>query len=258
MRKGAKMIGGLFFFIWGITLQAGEFEELVQKGDAYFAQRGNPGNCLKGIEFYERAIALRSEEIPIRLKLARLCYWTAGELGEKVMDKRQRVEILRKGVKASEEVLKMEPKNPGAHYWRMWNLAAITVAEGILSGGYSFKEAIVGTIFVANRDLNYFYGGVYRYWARVIYEIPGILGKFFHFTNEDSIWLYEQALKVEPNFFMTRFWMAESYVRMKERDKAIAQLKIILKTPADILPEAEIENRFYQEQARQLLGELEK
>ncbi len=244
-------------FIFSISLHAESFEDLVKKGDDYFAKRGTMENCLKAVESYGQAAAMNGKDIPVRLKLGRATYWCAGELGEKTLEKKQKVEILRKGVKASEEILKLEPRNPGAHYWRMWNLAAVTVAEGVLSGGYSFKEAIVGTIFVSNGDLNYFYGGVYRYWARVIYEIPGILGKFFHFSEPDAIMLYEQALKVEPNFFMTRYWMAESYVRMKDEEKAKEQLRYLIKTSPDILPEATVENKFYQDLAKKLLAELE-
>ncbi len=257
MIKVRNFLFGLSLSCLCFSVHGQTFEELVKKGDEYFAKRSTMENCLKSIDYYSQACALNPKDIPVRLKLGRLAYWTAGELGEKTMDKKQRLELLRKSVKASEEVLKMDPRNPGGHYWRMWSLAGVTVAEGVLSGGYSFKEAIVGTIFVANGDINYFYGGIYRYWARVIYEIPGILGKFFHFSEPDAIWLYEQALKAEPNFFKTRFWMAESYVRMKDKPKAIDQLKYIIKTPAESLPDAQIENRFYQEQARKLLAGLE-
>jgi len=257
MERGIKIVLSFVFFIFAFALGAGQFEDLVKKGDEYFAKRSTLENCLKAIEYYEQACALNPKEIKLRLKLGELTHWTAGELGEKTMDKKKRIEVLRIGVKVSEEILKLEPRNPGGHYWRMWNLAAVTVAEGILSGGYSFKEAIVGTIFVANGDLNYYYAGVYRYWARVIYEIPGLLGKFFHFTDADSIWLYQQSLSVAPNFILTRFWMAETYLKMKQRDKALEQLKIILKTPAESLPEVQIENKFYQDQAKKLLAELE-
>jgi len=257
MTKTSKVILILFLFAPSFSLRAESFEELAKKGDEYFARRSTIENCLKAIEYYEKACALNPKEINIRLRIGELAHWTAGELGLETLDKKKQIEILKKGVKASEEVLKLEPRNPGAHYWRIWNLAAITVAEGIFSGGYSFKEAIVGTIFVANGDLNYYYAGIYRYWARVIYEIPGLLGKFFHFTDSDSIWLYQQSLAVAPNFFLTRYWMAESYVKMKQQDKAIEQLKIIIRTAPDTIPEVQIENRYYQEQAKKLLAKLD-
>ena len=253
MRSAILFFCGVLF---PFLLLGQDFETLVKKGDEYFEKRDRIESCLKAIKFYQKATRLKPEDNEIRLKLARLTHWTAGELGLETMDKNQRVEIFKIGAKACEEILAREPRNPYAHFWRMWNLAGETIAEGIFRGGYSFKEAIVGTIFAGNGDLDYFYGGIYRYWARVIYEIPGLLGRFFHFTPRDSVWLYQQALKVEPNFLMTRFWLAETYLKMKQKDKAIKELEYIVKTPSDILPEVEIENRFYQEQARKLLEKL--
>ncbi len=253
MKKAVLFSLGVLF---SFSLFGQDFEALVKKGDEYFQKRDQIENCLKAIDFYEKASRLKPDDIEIRLKLARLTHWTAGELGLETMDKNQRIEIFKIGVKACEEILAKEPRNPYAHFWRVWNLGGKTVAEGIFRGGYSFKEAIVGTLFVSSGDLNYFYGGIYRYWARVIYEIPGLLGKFFHFTQEDAVWLYHQALKVEPNFFMTRLWLAESYLKMKQKDKAIKELEYIVSTSSDILPEVAVENRFYQEQARRLLEKL--
>ncbi len=254
MRKKGTILLLILFFSSSAFAQS--FEELVKKGDEYFQKRSTIENCLKAIEYYEKASRLQPENIEIRIKLARLTHWTAGELGLETMDKHKRIEIFKIGVRACEEVLKIQPRNPYAHFWRMWNLAGKTVAEGVLRGGYSFKEAIVGTIFVASGDLNYFYGGVFRYWARVIYEIPGLLGRFFHFGLKDSVWLYQQAIKVAPNYLMNRYWLAETYIKMKKKDLAIKELKTIISIPANSIPDVAVENAYYKKQAQRLLNEL--
>jgi tetratricopeptide (TPR) repeat protein len=224
--------------------------ELLKEAEAAWSGRINLQDTLRAMELFEQAAALDPDDINSRLMVAEAAYWAVEQSPE--MDKKEHIEILRRGVKASEEVLKLDPGNTGAYHWRMWNLAAITVAEGIFRGGYAFKEAIVGTIMVSKGDAGYYYGAVYTYWARVIYTLPGILGRFFHFTEDDAIWLYQQALLVEPNFYKTRFYLAESYLKKDDEDSARREFQYIANTPASGLPEREPENLFYQQQVRTL------
>ncbi len=228
-------------------------EEILKDAEAAWANRTSQQDTIRAMELFEQAAAMDPRDMETRLMAAEAAYWAA-EINLD-MDGKEMIKILSKGVKAAEEVLELDPDNPGAYTWRMWNMAAITVYEGIFRGGYSFKEAIVGTIKVPSRDVNYYYGAIYTYWGRVIFTMPGLLGRFFHFTEDDAIWLYRQAMEVEPDFFKTRFYLAESYLKKGDMESAKRELRYIVDTPASSLPEREPENSFYQGRVRTLYSE---
>jgi tetratricopeptide (TPR) repeat protein len=225
-------------------------DEILQEAEAAWMKRANLQYTLRAVDLFEQAAALDPKDIRSRLLLAEAAYWAVEQSPE--MDRKKKIELLRRGIRATEEVLDIDPENTGAYNWRMWDMAAITVAEGILRGGYAFKEAIVGTIMVSRGDISYYYGAIYTYWARVIYTLPGILGKFFHFTEDDAVWLYQQALEVEPDFYKTRFYLAESYLKKEDIKRAKAEFRYIVETPASSLEEREPENEFYQAEVKRL------
>lgn len=222
--------------------------DILKAAEVAWAGRINLVNTLRAMDLYEQAAAMDPNDIQSRLMVAEAAWW-AVEL-DPDMDKKEQIDILNRGINAAEQALKIEPGNPAAHNWRMWDLAAKTIAEGIFRGGFAFKEAIIGTIMVSKGDADCYYGAIYSYWARVIYTLPGLLGKFFHFTEDDAITFYQKALEVEPNFFKTRYYLAESLLKKEDTQSAKAEFRYIVDTPAAILPEREPENLFYQAQVK--------
>jgi len=249
---------GAIGLVWAGCVSAAAFAApapdaaaLLAQAEAHWQKRGDPAETLKALELYEQAASQDRNNFEVRIQAAHAAYWWAEQQPESPA--KEQIAVLRRGVKAAEEILSQDPRHPQANYWHMYDLAAITVAEGILRGGYAFKEAIVGTIFIGSGDMNYCYGGIFSYWARVIYTMPGFLGRFFHFTGNDAVWLYQQALGVEPNYFKTRFQMAESYEKMDRHELAQKEYQYLVSTSPNILPAAAPENAFYQELARKKL-----
>jgi hypothetical protein len=231
-------------------------EDLKSRTKAAWAKRGDPAKAKLALDLYEKMAAKDPDDFDSRIKLAKAAYWVV-EMDDQTqaMSKDQKVKISNKGVKACKEVLVKNEDHVGASYWLMWNMAARTYNKGIFSG-FAFKDSIVCTIMVAKGDINYEYGGIWRYWARVIFEIPSLLGKFFHFTDEDTIWLLKRSLDVNPNYLRTRFWLAESYEDMDKDDLAKKEYEFCVNYDENTIPQLAPENRLYKKWAQERLEEM--
>jgi len=237
-------------------------QSLEERARAAWQQRDQLEQALLAVDLYERIAKNDPDDVGSRIMLARAAYWAveADEIlaileNRDRMSRNMQVELMDKGIKACRQVIEKDPENLEANYWIIWDLAARTMAKGIFSG-FAFKEAIVGTILVSSKDASYQYGGIYRYWARVIHEIPGILGRFFHFTEEDAVTLFKKCIEIEPGHFDTRFRLAQAYEELGMDEKAREQYRFCATEPPDILPEAAAENRLFKRWAKKRLQEM--
>jgi hypothetical protein len=247
----------LLFPISGICQQS-----LKKKADQAWAQRDDPQKAMLAFLLYDKLARDNTDDIDAKIMTARAGYWVleideilAG-LGERPrMSKNEQVKIADKGISACRKILKTDDKHMEASYWVIWNMAARTLAKGIFSG-FAFRDSIVGTIMVSKADVTYQYGGIYRYWARIIHEMPGLLGKFFHFTDNDAVKLYKEAIEIEPAYLRNHFWLAETYEKMDLKKMAVSEYKFCIEQKDGALPELDPENRLYNKWAAKRLEEL--
>ena len=133
----------------------------------------------------------------------------------------------------------------------------------LLSRAQSIKGVNVDTISMLNKmeklmskvdnlDPDYFYGGTYRYWGRVIYEVPWLVRKLAGHTLQEAVDYYKKAIKVEPNFFMSHIYLAEVYLKMKKYKLARKEIEYVIKTPVTVIPEVIPENKRWKKKALEL------
>jgi hypothetical protein len=258
MKEGdvMKKIGACISVLFFLPLLCDAGDGLKEKAEKAWAGREDPAQAMLAVQFYGELAAQDANDRDSRLKLAEAAYWVCeqDDYYEK-LDKDLKAEVADKGVKACRELVARNADDPEANYWLMWDMAARTLNKGIFSG-FALKDSIVCTIMVAKSDVNMGSGGVWRYRARVIYEIPGILGRFFHFTDDDTIWLYQRSVAVGPDFLMNRFWLAESYERMGKKDLARKEYQFCANLKEDALPGAVPENKLYKKWAAERLSKL--
>ena len=228
-------------------------DDLLARADAAWAGRDNKAQTLIAIQLYEQYAAKNPADAAVRVKLAHATCWAFEQDPE--MGKYRILELMEKGIKACHEVLARNEDNPEANYWLMWNMAGKTLMKGVFSG-FAFKEALVATIMVSKRDVGYQYGGVYCYWALVINSLPSLLGRFFHFSNDDAIWLYQRAVRIEPRYLRNHFFLGATYELSDQKDKAQAQYQFCLDQSDDALPEAIPENKLYKKAAQEAMAKL--
>lgn len=240
----------------------GMSQELKDKAAAAWAGRNDPAKALDAVALYDQLAAASPGDVASRVMVARAAYWVVEQdevlcelSGASRMPTDKQAELLEKGIKACQEIIAKDVGNVEANYWLMYCMAARTLAKGIFSG-FAFRDSVVGTIMVAKGNAGYHYGGVYRYWGAVIYQMPGLLGKFFHFSDEDSVFLYQQALAVEPKYLRNHTWLADTYIKTGKKDLAKKEYEFCIAQPDGALPEADLDNQMYKKLAQKRLSKL--
>lgn len=225
---------------------------LKAQAEAAWKGRDDPQNAILALEFYEQ---LATKDTDSMIMFARAAYWAIEEMHVD-MDKSRKIEVYEKAIAGCKKIVDKDPKNVAAWNWIIWDMGALTMVKGILAGGWGLKDAVVGTIMVSDLDDTYYYGGVYRYWGRVIFETPGLLKRFFNFTDEDSIWLYKQAIAIEPAYLRNHFYLADTYERIGKDDLAKKTYQFCLDQPDGGLAGMEPETRFYKKMAKERLEKM--
>jgi len=228
----------------------GYTEDMIVKGDALWRQRDTIGKAREAVAAWEAAAKADNRNPELWVKIARGYFWI-GELTPE-SDKKARMLLYEKGIKASEKGLAIDPNHVGANFWQMVLQGRYTESKGLLSG-FDLGNAINRTIVVTNNDIRYYNGGVYRYWGRVVYSVPSVMARFFKSDLDDAVDMYEEALKISPYFFETQLYIAETYIKMKDMEKARKILEWVVKADPEKMPDYAPENRFYQKKAEALL-----
>ena len=229
-----------------------ELDSVLKLADEAFAGRWEPENAKKAIELYRQTTKIdpRCEECWI--KLSRAHHWLGDYLVGMKIDEKKALENFLLGSAAALKAVELNPKGIGGNYWWIDNEGRYTEVKGIVGGRWSLGNALRGHFVMAQQDINYFYAGLYRYWGRVIYDIPGLVRRLIDLPLADSIYFLELAREAAPNFFMHRRYLAETFLRMGEKEKARRELEYIIHTPATIIPEMEPENKLEQKIAREI------
>ena len=228
--------------------------DLKSRADAAWEARENPAQARVAVDLYQQLAAKDPADVESRLRVARGTYWLLEELKVE-MEKEQKTALYDRAIKGCNDIIARDEDNVGAWYWFMWDQGARTLINGVFSG-WDLRAAIVGTIMVAKGNVNYDSGGVYRYWGKVIYETPGLMGKFLHFSGADSVWLYRQALKVEPKYLPTHLFLAETFEELGRAADAKKEYQFCVDQPDNTLPLFGPETRLYKRLAREKLAKL--
>ncbi|MFO8056005.1 MAG: hypothetical protein R6V10_01745 [bacterium] len=251
------VVCALFF----LPLSVFGHDDLRNRADAAWQDRDDQAKAEQALELYRKLAEQHPDSIDLRIREARAAYWVieVDEIRSAVydterMDKDEQAAFANQGIAACREVLSRDSENHRAHYWLIWNMAARTLAQGLFSG-FAFKDSIMGTIMVSKADHSYQYGGIYRYWARIIHYMPGLLGRFFHFTEKDAVRFYKQAIGIQPNYLRSHFWLAETYEELDMPGKAKEEYRFCVDFPEGSLPEVAPENKLYRLWAKKRLEE---
>jgi tetratricopeptide (TPR) repeat protein len=233
---------------------AGRAGGLKDKADAAWAARDDVKQTLLAFELYEQLAKQNPNDFESRIRMARAAYWAMEEL-EADLSKNEKIDMYDRAIRACNEVIEKDPENVAAWHWLIWDMGALTLVKGVFSG-WNLREGIVGTIMVAKNDVEFHHGSVYLYWGRVVYETPGLMAKFLHFADEDSLWLYGKAIEIEPDYLRAHIFMAETYEKLGRKEEAKKEYRFCVDLPEDALPGMEPENRLYKKLAAERLKDL--
>ncbi|MBI4509030.1 MAG: hypothetical protein HY698_05310 [Deltaproteobacteria bacterium] len=251
--------------------------QLVAEGDALWLERGDEAKLRQAIAKWDEAVQVKPDAHAIYAKLTRACYLLAD--GFLSFDQDRSEEFMathEKGVAYAEQgMMALSPeyekkRRAGAKledaaktlgkeavpllYWYDVNLGKWAKHQGI-STTLKYKERIFKTMQrVQELDPEYFFGAPDRYFGAYYALAPSFAGG----DLDKSRQYFDASLSKAKNYLATHVLVADTYAtKVQDRDLYERELRLVLETPADSIPELVPEQMIEKKKAEKLLKEID-
>lgn len=222
-------------------------QDNLQKGDELLAKRDSVETIKKAMDIFEKELSSHPYEAGWRLMKA---IYHFGDMAG--VSKEEKKRIYQKGIKIGEGLVKNYPDRVEAHFWL-----------GVLYGVYGEVRGVMKSLFLVKpikREMNavlrldekYDCGGAHRVLGRLYYKVPG----FFGGSKKKSLEHLLKSKEICPNNLLTRYYLAETLVKLKRKEEAIKELREAL--TLEPLPEDKPEEAKQKAEIKALLEKLEK
>ena len=234
-RRLVMALSFILFAAWAIPAQAegDKFVKLLlKKGDKSFDERATKGKAEKARESYEKVLAVDSNNVEARWKLARTLYW----LGTHVDSKAEKMKLFETGIRYCQDAVKLDDKCVPCQFWLGVSYSKFGEAKGVLQSLGLVPYAREAMEKVKAMDEKYEAGGAYRVLGRIYNKLPGLKGG----DNTKSIEYLKKAVKIGPKNLMNHRFLAEVLLDEGKKDEAKTVLEGIINTPDSDLLKAKI------------------
>lgn len=249
-KMGCKMLGrlalgvALLLGLMGLAV-AQEVGELMGKADALWPQRGDVAKLKESMELYEKVLAQDSINVEALWRLSRACWWLGTHSPEE-----QKLAIFEKGIEYGKRAILLKEDCAPCHYWLGVNYGVYGEAKGVLKS-LSLVDPIREEMNrVIQLEPGFMHGGAYRILGRMAYKLPWFAGG----SKKESVEYLKKALEYGPNSFLTRLFLAETYLAMDEKELAKKELEWCINAPEPADPGDKEDRRkaqkLYQENFR--------
>lgn len=208
--------------------RAEDVGELMGKADALWPQRGDLGKLKESMELYQRVLAQDSINVEALWRLSRACWW----LGTHSKDEEEKLAIFEKGIEHGKRAVLLKEDCAPCHYWLGVNYGVYGEAKGVLKS-LSLVDPIREEMNkVIQLDPGFMHGGAYRILGRMAYKLPWFAGG----SKKESVEHLKKALEYGPNSFLSRLFLAETYLAMDEKELAKKELEWCINAPEPVDP----------------------
>ena len=221
----AKMFFLLLILLsFSISLFSQEPEELIAQGDKLYAEMKDMATAQEARAKYQEA-ATKAGSYEAFWKLARILYY----VGDNTESKKEKKIIFSQGVYFAKRAVDMEPEKPGGYYWLGVNYGVFGETKGVLKSLSLVKPIKEAMNKVIELDRGYEDGGPDRVLGRVYFKVPGIAGG----SKKKSLEHLLKSKELGPNDALTRCYLADTLLSLKEVDKAREELEFVLSMESD-------------------------
>ena len=242
MNKRAILIFlAVFCFVSSLFPQSAD--EWIEKADQLCIEMKDMATAKEAEALYLKALGLTDSEYDVYWRMSRILYY----IGEHTEKKKEKKGIFSRGVYYAEKAVELEPEKPDGHYWLGVNQGKVGETRGVLKSLALVKPIKNAMNKVIELERSYEDGGPDRVLGRVFFKLPGFAGG----DKEKSLEHLLKSKEYGPEDALTRIYLAETYLALKEKDKAREELEYVLNMESD--------NRWYyaidenKEVARELL-----
>jgi tetratricopeptide (TPR) repeat protein len=223
-------------------------DKLIARGDKFYGNRGKGVKwVVKAIECYEKALAVDNESITASWKFAKASYY----LGAHIEGDDEKIAIFQKGIDVAKRAVSIDDKSVEAHFWLGVSYGTFGRAKGVMNSLGLIDPIKKEMAKVIELDESYCAGGAHRVLGKMFLMVPGVAGG----SNEKAIEHLEKAVKIGPDRLLNHLFLAQAYVATDQKEKAKAELKLIIDAPFE--KEWRPENEEEKVKAKKLLEELQ-
>jgi len=219
---------------------------LIQQGDELYAQREDLSKAEQAIKKYQEAIMKGENKYEAYWKIAKTLYY----IGSHKTDKKEKKRIFSQGIYYAKKAVELEPEKPEGIFWLATLRGVWGETRGVLKSLFLVKPIMNGYKKVLELDPKLEGGGAYRALGRVYYKLPGFAGG----SKQKSLEYLLKSKEICPSNPLTHIYLAETYLALKQKDKARKVLKELLELEPD--PRWIPETKELKELAKQMLKKI--
>lgn len=251
-KKERKMKVKTFFLLFIIlsfsfSLFSQDPEDLISQGDALYAEMKDMATAKEALAKYEQALLIAEDKYEVYWRLTRIIYY----IGSRTESKKEKKAIFTRGIYYGKKAAELEPEKSDGHYWLGVCYGVYGEAKGVLKSLALVKPIKQAMNKVIELDRGYEDGGADRVLGRVYHELPGFAGG----SKKKSLEHLLKSKELGPEDPVTRVYLADTYLSLKEIDKAREELEYVLNMESDPRWVSGIEGQ--KEEARKMLQRKE-
>ncbi len=249
-RISSLILASFCFAILASPLGALDTAPLMHEGDLLWAERADPDKARASIDAYMKVLAVDPDDYEACWKIARSYFYLGDRLPETDELKDRHKEMGEEGMSYAKRALEVNPEGIEGHYYYALSLAqysiGISIVKALMKGLGPDYERHLDKALAINSD--YDYAGPLRAMGRYWYRLP--------WPKRDlkkSIYYLEQSVEAAPQSIRGYVYLAESYLKNgeKERAKAALQKALMIESNSGL----EVDARRWKGRAEVLLQE---
>jgi tetratricopeptide (TPR) repeat protein len=222
-KRGILALIAVFCFVSFMFPQTAD--ELIVQADQLCSEMKDMATAKEAESLYHRALGMTDSEYDVYWRLSRVMYY----IGEHTEKKKEKKGIFSRGVYYAEKAVEREPEKPDGHYWLGVNHGKVGETRGVLKSLSLVKPIKNAMNKVIDLDRSYEEGGPDRVLGRVFFKLPGFAGG----DKKKSLEHLLKSKEYGPEDAVTRIYLAETYLALKEKDKAKEELDYVMKMESD-------------------------
>lgn len=244
MVRRAILVAAVLVFASGAIAQ-----NVYEKADQRWLERDATANgAREGIKMLEEHLASNPDDFEALWRVSRFCFWVC----DRTEDSATKKEFGMKGYQYAEKIIAKWPTAVEGYYYYTINLGeygkGISIPKAI-SIGLNKKFEKNGEMAV-KIDKRYEQCGPLRAMGKFYYSLPWPL-----YSDEKSIKYLEDAVQLCPNKVRSHYYLAKTYIKEKQYDKARQIINMGLAVD-DPVPTDPWEDRFYRQELKKLLEQI--
>ncbi len=222
----AKIFFSLLILLsFSIPLFCQEPEEFIDQGDKLYAEMKDMATAQEALSKYREAVGKAENKFEVFWKLSRIFYY----IGSRTESKKEKKIIFGQGIYYAKKAVELEPEKPDGHYWLGVNYGVYGETRGVLKSLSFVKPIKEAMNKVIELDRGYEDGGADRVLGRVYFKVPGFAGGSKKKSREHLL----KSKELGPDDALTRCYLADTLLSLKEKDKAREELEYVLSMESD-------------------------